>query len=77
MVSIQVPESTAVALTAQAHLQGLSLEEYLSRVARGGVAVTTSRMSVDDVERELDALALDVPVLPSDFSRADIYVDHD
>jgi hypothetical protein len=26
---------------------------------------------------ELDGLSLDVPVLPPDFSRADIYSDHD
>ena len=34
-------------------------------------------MSLEEFERQLDELALDVPPLPPDFSRADIYLDHD
>jgi hypothetical protein len=30
-----------------------------------------------ELGRELDELSLDVPPLPKDFSRADIYLDHD
>ena len=35
------------------------------------------RLSDEEFERLLDELALDVPPLPPDFSRADIYLDHD
>ena len=33
--------------------------------------------SVADFERELDELATDASTLPRDFSRADIYAEHD
>jgi hypothetical protein len=36
------------------------------------------QMSPEEFERQLDEVALDdVPPLPPDFSRADIYLDHD
>ncbi len=34
-------------------------------------------ISPEEFERLLDELAMDVPPLPQDFSRADIYLDHD
>ena len=34
-------------------------------------------LSEDELDRELNELSLDAPLLPSDFSRADIYLDHD
>ena len=34
-------------------------------------------LSVDEFDRLLDELSTDVPLLPPDFSRADVYVDHD
>ena len=76
MVSIQLQESVAAALTAQAELHGLSLEQYLVRLANGA-AKEPSQMSPDELERQLEELSLDVPPLPADFSRADIYLDHD
>ncbi|MEX0611818.1 MAG: hypothetical protein WD738_19910 [Pirellulales bacterium] len=76
MVSIQLQDSVAAALTAQAEQQGLTLEEYLARLANGAARAST-QMSADDVEREFEELSLDVPPLPADFSRADIYLDHD
>jgi predicted DNA-binding antitoxin AbrB/MazE fold protein len=36
-----------------------------------------SAESDDDFFRELESLAWDVPPLPADFSRADLYLDHD
>jgi hypothetical protein len=35
------------------------------------------RLSATELDRQLDELSLDVPPLPADFSRADIYLDHD
>jgi hypothetical protein len=41
-------------------------------------SVAQGEMSLEEFERGLDELALDnVPPLPPDFSRADIYLDHD
>jgi predicted DNA-binding antitoxin AbrB/MazE fold protein len=34
-------------------------------------------LSLEEFDRSLDQLSLDVPPLPADFSRADIYMDHD
>ena len=41
------------------------------------VADESKHFSLDEFDRMLDELALDVPPLPADFSRADIYLDHD
>ena len=44
---------------------------------RGPDAGITRSPNLDEFEAELDALVLDLPTLPSDFSRADIYDEHD
>jgi hypothetical protein len=77
MVSVQLHESVAAALAAQARMHGLSLEDYLSRLANGGVGAVAPGLSSEEIDRQLDELSLDVPPLPPDFSRADIYLDHD
>jgi hypothetical protein len=77
MVNVQLHDSVAAALMAQAHSQGLSLEDYLSRLANGGNSVATPPLSAEEIERQFDELSLDVTPLPADFSRADIYLDHD
>lgn len=76
MTNVQLNDSVAAALTAQASLRGLSLEGYLSRLADGGVAVVSPGVTADELDKALDELSLDVPPLPADFSRADIYLDH-
>lgn len=40
-------------------------------------AATACLLPEDQFQAELDALDLDVPLLPADFSRADVYTDHD
>jgi hypothetical protein len=77
MVNVQLHESVAAALTSQASRQGLSLEEYLSQLAKGGTVPAEPPLSAEELDRQLDHLSLDVPPLPADFSRADIYLDHD
>ena len=39
--------------------------------------VETAQVSIDELDRTLEELSLDVRPLPADFSRADIYLDHD
>jgi hypothetical protein len=77
MVSIQLHDSVAAALTTQASLRGFSLEEYLSQLANGAIVSVAPQLSADELDQQLDELSLDVPPLPADFSRADIYLDHD
>jgi hypothetical protein len=40
-------------------------------------SVAQKPMSDEEFERRFDELAIDVPPLPPDFSRADVYLDHD
>jgi hypothetical protein len=72
MVTIQVSDETARALTRQAAAAGLSLEDYLRTLAQAPGAAAG-----DDFDAELDKVALPGPTLPADFSRADIYGEHD
>jgi hypothetical protein len=76
MVSIQLQESVAAALSAQANERGLSLEAFLAQVAALPVQAEQP-IHFDDWERELDALSFEAQPLPADFSRADIYLEHD
>jgi hypothetical protein len=76
MVSIQLQDSVAAALSDQAHKQGLSLEAFLAQIASKSDQPKLP-IDFDEWERELDELSFDAPPLPADFSRADIYLDHD
>jgi hypothetical protein len=76
MASIQLDDATVQGLRAIALANGASLEDYL----RGLVAhqvVQGNEISLEEFDRELDALTFSGPCLPADFSRADIYLDHD
>lgn len=81
MVTITVQDSIAAPLSAQAHSQGLSLEEYLAVLARAktGEAAEQSlpRLSNAELDRLLDAESSEGPAYPGTYSRADIYRDHD
>ena len=66
MVTIELPESVAAALTAQAEAQGLRLNEYLERMARSTATNVSPRRSVEEFERDLDDLSRDVPSLLAD-----------
>jgi hypothetical protein len=80
-MTIEIDERTAQALEAQAKARGLPLDVYLSVLAGGKDADLEWRQpSLEELNRALDELsadAIDAPSLPADFSRADIYHDHD
>jgi hypothetical protein len=73
MVSIQIDEQTAQALEMQAQKAGVSLTDYL----RSLVSPAKKVPDWDEIAPEIDALSFDGPTLPPDFSRADMYDDHD
>jgi hypothetical protein len=75
MTTIQIDDETAVALQQRAAAAKLDVGEYLRRMLRPEKEVAA--LDLDRIERELEELSLPAPSLPPDFSRADIYIDHD
>lgn len=75
MVTIQLDDTTAQALERQAQNAGMTLVEFL----RSLVPPSPPRLRTnwDQIESEITALSTPGPTLPDDFSRADIYRDHD
>jgi hypothetical protein len=77
MASIQIPDSVAAALSAQAQARGLSLDQYLGLLAESQPALREPRISSEELDRLLDSEATPGPAYEGTYSRADIYVDHD
>lgn len=79
MVNFQLNDSTARMLEAQALARGLSVQEYLDRLALANAAQSVP--GTTDFDADLDRFLAEnpepLPVLPKDFSRADLYDDHD
>lgn len=75
MQYIELDDRTADELAGQAAARGLTVAEFLKQLI--GPTNGHSQPSVEQLEQELDALLLDLPTLPNDFSRADIYDEHD
>lgn len=86
-VTVQLPPDTEQKLRDRATRVGQSLEVYLRELAERAVAtsadpprlISDPRPTGAEFERLLGELATgpSLPVLPTDFSRADIYDDHD
>ena len=77
MVNIQLHESVAAALAAQAKAEGLSLEAYLEQLATSGAAAVPPKFTGEELVRLLDEASIAGPAAKSTYSRADIYLDHD
>ena len=64
----------------QAAVRQISFDAYLESFAEAGaVTPNNEKYSLEDMDRLLDDLSaglLDIPPLPHDFHRADIYSDH-
>lgn len=79
MVNIELREQTAERISAQAEAKGLSVAEFLEQLVPAtdiGVASPT-RLKTDDLIEAIEEASFDGGVLPADFSRADLYRDHD
>lgn len=75
MVMINFDDNTAKKLAQLASGMGMSVEAYVeSLIPKNG---TEPLINWDEVEAELEALSFHGPSLPADFSRADIYFNHD
>ncbi len=77
MTSIQLDDGTASGLAAIAASHGVSVADYLRSIVARENGATEAHLSPQDFDAELDPLVFDGPSLPADFSRADIYNDHD
>jgi len=84
MITIEVDQNTAQLLQAlkeKAAAQGVTLEALLRPlVENGNVQPGLARMNLTEIDQILDELAAggeNLPPLPANFSREDIYFDHD
>ncbi len=75
MTTIQIDDKTADALRSIATAKGVTVEEYLRNLVHAGEAVPIEPGDSEQFDKELDELSFDGPMLPADFSRADIYID--
>jgi hypothetical protein len=85
-VTISLPAQTEALLLARATASGkdvptLILEAVEEKFAAANAASMAGQKPAGDLDQILDeffeANPGEIPVLPSDFSRADIYADHD
>jgi hypothetical protein len=77
MISVQLNDTVAAALSAQAAALGLSVEAYLEIVVLSAVARPAPRLSIDELDRLLDDEATNGPSPGGTFSRTELYSDHD
>lgn len=79
IIEIKNPEIEA-RIVAQAQAQGLSVEAFIAAVIAGMNSELQADLALSaegDFIRDMEALAADVPPLPRDFSREDIYFPRD
>jgi len=74
---IELDDKVAAALQAQAELLRVSLPEFLGQIAAVGAINQPEKLTDAEFERLLDETSDDLPSLPRNFSREDIYFDHD
>ena len=79
MTTIELDEKIAQALADAARSHGMTVQEFVrSHLVgeRNGIHASDAPSDVD-FDLELDGLLFSGPTLPADFSRADIYSDHE
>jgi len=78
MATIELPESTANRLNAQAEAEGLSLDAFLQILAdsRSPINGNLPKITGEELDSLLDAEASEDSAYKGTYSRADIYLDH-
>ena len=76
---IEVDERVAAALRAQAEARQVPLTTFLQCVAENGFPAmpTPPLVTEEEWNRMFDEVSADSPTPEGEFSRADIYIDHD
>lgn len=77
MTILRIDDQTAAGLASLAAANGLSVEDYLRHLATPTTTAGEAEMSAEEFDREIERLSFRGPSLPDDFSRADIYSEHD
>ena len=77
MTNVMLDDHTVDELQAQAAASGMTVDAYVKVLLKGGGTTSHPRLSWNEVESLLDQHSFDGPTLPPDFSRADIYNEHD
>lgn len=77
MVSVQLNDTVAAALSAKAAARGLTLPAYLESLLRTKAPRTASRLTLDEFDRLFDEEATSGTSPTGTFSRAELYSDHD
>jgi predicted DNA-binding antitoxin AbrB/MazE fold protein len=72
LVPLALPDQARVKLTVD-----VLSDSELAEKSEGNHGALEDGESASEFDAKLDALLFDGPVLPPDFSRADIYLDHD
>ncbi len=74
----EISEETAETLLAQARARGLSVDDYLKSLLGVASSSSTPEPTSEEFEADMEAMAeKNLAPLPPDFSREDIYFDHD
>ena len=77
MMNVQLTETVAAALTAQAAALGMTVEAFLENVLLSAPPRRASPLSLDELDLLLDEEASTGPSPSGSFSRSDLYSDHD
>ncbi len=79
LTTIQIEQSLAEVIFAEAQSRGLSIDDYLrTLISNGNGELQEEQMSLSEIDRILDELSEGtdhIPALPLTFSREDIYFD--
>ena len=80
MTTIEIEQRTAEMLKAKAEASGLSLDDYLYLLAESEITPLPATLNPTEIDLILDELACGaegILPLPENFSREDIYFNHD
>ena len=79
MAAFELPESTALQLTAEAQAEGLTLVAFLQKIAesRSSTSALSPQITVEELDQLLDAEASEDSSYDGTYPRADIYAEHD
>ncbi len=78
MTNIELDNATARVLTEAAQSQNMTINEFVrTRILGTPRSTPLTDQPEIDFDSELDPLLFSGSTLPSDFSRTDVYADHD
>jgi hypothetical protein len=77
MTQVEWQELAKTVAAMSEHEKERLLAMITKSLGQKGGATTSARPTVDEFDAELAQVSFDAPPLPADFSRADVYTEHD